>query len=290
MIVICTPTGTIGRQVLAHVLDRDTSVRVIARDPSRLPIPPGGRYEVVQGSLDDRQTVSRAFEGADTVFWLLPPDPRAPDVMERTVSFAQVLSEGLSSRQVRRLVYVAGLGHKEATEADATGRALDELIEKTGVSSRALRMPAFMENMLWQAQALKHQGMFFYPVRGDLKLPSVATRDIAAVAGRLLLDDSWSGQDYQAVLGPEDLSYNDMAEIMTEVFGKPIRYQQVPAEGYKATLIQYGQSESAAQWLVDLLTAIDAGMYSNEKRTPEATTPTTFRQFAEEVLKPVVMS
>jgi uncharacterized protein YbjT (DUF2867 family) len=38
MIVITGPTGAIGRQVLANLLDRQETVRVIARDPSRLPV------------------------------------------------------------------------------------------------------------------------------------------------------------------------------------------------------------------------------------------------------------
>jgi uncharacterized protein YbjT (DUF2867 family) len=74
------------------------------------------------------------------------------------------------------------------------------------------------------------RGMFFTPISGDRKLPTCATRDIAATAARLLLDDSWSGPGHVAVLGPEDLSFNDMAQIMSEVLGRPVLYQQIPAE------------------------------------------------------------
>ena len=47
--------------------------------------------------------------------------------------------------------------------------------------------------------------MFFSPIAGDRKLPTVATRDIAAAAARLLLDPSWSGVGEVPSLGPEDL-------------------------------------------------------------------------------------
>jgi uncharacterized protein YbjT (DUF2867 family) len=60
---------------------------------------------------------------------------------------------------------------------------------------------------------------------GDLKQPTCATRDIAAVVARLLLDHSWSGVASYPVLGPEDLSFNNMAQIMSEVLGKPVRFQ-----------------------------------------------------------------
>ena len=84
-----------------------------------------------------------------------------------------------------------------------------------------------MDILLRQIEPIKNQGMFFSPISGDRKLPTCATRDIAAVAAKLLLDHSWSGQDSIPVLGPEDLSFNDMAQIMSEVLGKPVRFQQI---------------------------------------------------------------
>jgi uncharacterized protein YbjT (DUF2867 family) len=106
---------------------------------------------------------------------------------------------------------------------------MDGLIESTGVSYRALRMPGFMENMLGQVESIKSQGMSFLAISGDRKLPTCATRDIAAAATRLLLDDSCSGQDGVPVLGPEDLSPNDMAQIMSAVLERAVRFQQVSA-------------------------------------------------------------
>jgi uncharacterized protein YbjT (DUF2867 family) len=132
--------------------------------------------------------------------------------------------------------------------------------------------------------------MFFSPISGDRKLPACATRDIAAVAARLLLDPSWSGQGHVAVLGPEDLSFNDMAQIMSEVLGKPVRFQQIPFEAYKSRFIELGMSEAMAQGMTDMAIAKNNGLDNAEPRTPENTTPTSFRQWCEEVLKPSVFS
>ena len=110
---------------------------------------------------------------------------------------------------------------------------MDDLIASTGVAYRALTNPSFMDNIARQAEAIKNQGMFFSPIAGERKLPSVATRDIAAAASRLLLDESWSGVEEVPLLGPEDLSFNDMAEIISEVLGKEVRFQQTTFEAYK---------------------------------------------------------
>ena len=49
-----------------------------------------------------------------------------------------------------------------------------------------------------------------------------------------------------AVLGPEDLSFNDMAQIMSEALGKPVRYQQIPAEALKNRLTGAGSRRDGA--------------------------------------------
>jgi uncharacterized protein YbjT (DUF2867 family) len=67
----------------------------------------------------------------------------------------------------------------------------------------------------------------------DLKLPTVATRDIAATVARLLLDDTWTGHEEVPLLGPEDVSNNDMAAIASDVLGIRVRYQQIPGQALK---------------------------------------------------------
>src|SRR5437660_8102044 len=83
------------------------------------------------------------------------------------------------------------------------------------------------------------QGVFFLAIAGDRNLPAVATRDIAAAAARLLLADSWSGVDEVPLLGPEGLSFNDMAEITSEVLGKEVRYQQIPFRGLQGPVRRF---------------------------------------------------
>ena len=68
MIVVTTPTGNIGRQVLEHVLRNSEPIRVIARDPSRLSSHTRERVEVVEGSHGDIEVVNTAFAGTDSVF------------------------------------------------------------------------------------------------------------------------------------------------------------------------------------------------------------------------------
>jgi uncharacterized protein YbjT (DUF2867 family) len=165
---------------------------------------------------------------------------------------------------------------------------MDDLIASTGVAFRALTMPSFMDNFLRQVEPIKNQGVFFSPMSGDRKAPTCATRDIATVAAKLLLDSSWSGTGSMPVLGPEDLSLNEMAQIISKVLGRTVRFQQIPFEAFKARLIESGASESMANGMVDMMVAKNEGLDNIEPRTAESTTPTSFRQWCEEVLKPAV--
>jgi uncharacterized protein YbjT (DUF2867 family) len=292
MIVITTPSGGIGRQVLGNLLETGQALRVIARDPSTLPSEARNRVEIVEGSHGDPAVVNEAFAGADAVFWLTPPDPRAPSVEAAFAGFTRPGAEALKNQGVERVVGISALGRGTPWAAHAgyvTGSlAVDDLIASTGVAYRALTNPSFMDNIARQADAIENQGMFFSPIAGERKLPSVATRDIAAAASRLLLDESWSGVEEVPLLGPEDVSFNDMAEIISEVLGKEVRFVQTTFEAYKDRFVSFGMSEAMAQGMTDMAAAKNQGLDNAVTRTPENSTPTSFREWAEEVLKPGV--
>ena len=294
MIVVTTPTGAIGRQVLANLIASDEPIRVIVRDPARLPANIGERVEVVEGTHDDPVVLDRAFRGADSVLWVVPPNPLANDVDATYLDFTRPACEALQTHGVERVVGVSALGRGTAMAGHAglvtASLAMDDLIASTGVDYRALTMPSFMENVLRQAEPIKSKGLFFSPLSADRKHPICATRDIARVGANLLLDCSWSGQGSVAVLGPENLSPNDMAATMSHVLGRPIGFQQIPFEEFKAGLTRNGISEAFAQGMVDMMIAKDNGLDDAEPRTPATTAPTSFRQWCEEVLKPIILS
>ena len=75
MIVITTPTGDIGHKVLKQVVQGKESIRVVARDPMRIPHEIRQRVEVIQGSHGDMAAIESALAGADALFWLIPPEP-----------------------------------------------------------------------------------------------------------------------------------------------------------------------------------------------------------------------
>ncbi|HEY2061404.1 MAG TPA: NAD(P)H-binding protein [Amycolatopsis sp.] len=294
MIVITTPTGNIGSRVLAHVLEGDQPVRVVAREPEKLPARVRDQVEVIHGSHGDADIVTRALKGADALFWLCPPHRQASNAVTAFAGFTRPAAEVLRSQGVQRVVTISSLG-RHTPYADRAGLgtgvlAMDDLIASTGVALRALALPGFMDNMLRQKESIKEQGIFSGAFSSDRRRPTVAVQDIAAVAARLLLDSAWTGQEEVPLIGPEDLSNEDMAAIAAEVLGRPVRYRRVPTPAYLEQLVGLGISEGMAQSMVDLITANENGLYEGVTRTPQHAidTPTTFRQWCEDTLAPAI--
>jgi uncharacterized protein YbjT (DUF2867 family) len=277
--------------VLAHVLQGSESVRVIARDASRIPQEICERVEVVQGSHGDAATIEKALTGADALFWLVPPDTTLNSVDEAYVGFTKPAAAAIRKTGMKRIVAASALGRgwkKDAGLVTSSIKAGD-LLASTSVALRVLVMPSFMDNLLGQAKTIKEKGIFFSPMTKDLKAPTVATSDVAAVAAMFLLDTSWTGQADVPVLGPEGISPNQMAEVLTEVLGKPVRFQQTTIEAFKDKMSGFGMSEAFAQGYADMMRAKNEGIDNAVTRTVAAETPTTFRKWCQTVLKPAIV-
>ncbi|WP_354637563.1 SDR family oxidoreductase [Kitasatospora camelliae] len=113
MIVITAPTGNIGRHLLARLLESapvaGEELRVIVRDPARLPDAARGRVEVVTGSHADAEVLDRAFDGADAVFWLVPPDASLTPY-DTWSGFTLPAVKALADHGVGHVVGVSALG------------------------------------------------------------------------------------------------------------------------------------------------------------------------------------
>ncbi|MGW8702161.1 NAD(P)H-binding protein [Streptomyces eurythermus] len=295
MILVTTPTGQIGGQVLAALLDAGDAagpVRVVVRDPARLSARVRDRVEAVTGSHADPDVMAKACAGADRVFWLVPPSLTADSVAGHFRAFTRPLVDAIATQGVERVVAVSTLGRGVAEHAGQISASLaaDDEIRATGVHHRALCPPYLMENLLAQAAALRAGGELAMAVPGDRVLRTCATRDIAATAARLLLDGTWTGQADVPLVGPDELTPEGMARVVSEVLDRPVRFRRIDAEEQKAALLGYGATEDAAQGLADMMRALeDQDFYGAGVPATPGTAPTGLRRWCEEVLKPAVL-
>ena len=290
MIVVTTPTGDIGSRVLAHVLDAGRDARVVVRDPAKLARGVRERADVVAGSHGDAHVIARALEGATCVFWLPPGPPTAEGPEEAYVRFSQAFCDALPASSVTHVVGVSALGRgwDEPAGHVTASLAMDDMIGATGVAYRALTCASLMDNIARQADAIRDMGALFQPTPGDLRLPHVAKADVAAVAGRLLLDAGWDSVAEVPLHGPADLTFREMAATLSEVTGRPVRFREMPMGDFAAMMTSMGTSDGMAQGYVEMLTAKNEGMDTMHRPIDRSDTPTSFRTWCEAELQPIL--
>ncbi|MDE3156217.1 MAG: NAD(P)H-binding protein [Acidobacteriota bacterium] len=289
--VVTTPTGQIGRRVLAGLLERGEAVRVIARDPLRLDAGVRDRVQIVQGSHNNPAVLDEALRGADGLFWLVPPDATATTTEAHYLRFARPAAAAIRRQRVARVVGVSSAGHGWPARAGilSAAFAMDAEIERSGAAYRALSMPFFMENLLRQREAIRDQGIFMLANTGERPLATVAIRDIAATAVALLADPSWGGQQHLPVFGPDRLSPFQMAEVISEEVGRPVAFRQVSVEDVASALAQRGASEGTVRDLAEATVAANAGIYDAD-RAAATPAPTDFRTWCRAVLRPALLA
>lgn len=290
MIVITAPTGQIGSKLVPALLRHGEPVRLIVRDPGKLPAEVRRRAEVVVGSHRDRDVLDHALDGADALFWLMPAAPTASSPYEAYVSASIPGADAVVRHAVPRVVVISALGRGSQIYAGhiSASHAMEDLFRSTGAHVRALELPSFMDNILRQVASIRN-GVVSGTIPADFTMPWIATKDIAALAAGYLLDHTWTGQDPVEVLGGEDLSYRDIAGILSDVLGSPVRYEAGERAAVEQFLVGRGFSEAMARSVVDMDRAGERGINNAIPRTAENTTPTAFRAFAEEAIAPVLV-
>jgi uncharacterized protein YbjT (DUF2867 family) len=151
-----------------------------------------------------------------------------------------------------------------------------------------LRAGYFMENTLAQIGIIQKMGMAVGPLRPDLKLPMVATRDIGEAAADVLLSLDFRQKQTRELLGQRDISMNEVAQSIGSAIGKPgLRYIQAPDEQVRPALVQLGMSSNVAGLILEMSAALNLGhMRALEQRSAKNTTPTSYETFVREEFLP----
>jgi uncharacterized protein YbjT (DUF2867 family) len=289
-IAVNTPNGHIGRPLTRRLLEAGADVTLISRQPAKVADFAARGARVIEGSLDDPRALAAALEGADALFWLSPPAYR-PDAnawLERT---AEAAAAEVKKKGVGRVVVLSSVGAHTGPGTGPVGAllAVENALRAAAPDVVVLRPGYFMENLLRDAATIAKEGAFYSPTPTDKPVPQVATADIAARAAAFLLDPSWTGQRIVGVHGPVDLSYRQVAALLSEELGRPIRHVEISVEQMRQHMLSAGLPDFVAATYAEFFEAIRAGrMDSAEPRTHETTTPTTLREFARAVLGPAV--
>jgi uncharacterized protein YbjT (DUF2867 family) len=287
VILVTTPTGRIGRQLVRRLLERDTAIRVIVRDPARLDPDVRTRLDVVVGTHDDPAVLDAAMQGVSSLFWLVPPNAKAANTKTHYLRFARVAAHAIRQHAVPRVVAVSSAGHSWPKPAGVLSAAfaMDDELARTGAAYRALSAPFFMDNLLGQANSIREHGVIAFANAANRPLATVATRDIADTAAALLADPRWSGQENVPVFGPDRLTPNGMTKVIADELGRAVSFRQLTFEQMASALRARGATAGVVEDMLETTLAVDAGIYDADQNTASPG-PTDFRSWCREVLRP----
>ena len=291
MYVITGATGNTGNVVARRLLAKSQKVRAIGRSADRLqPLAARGAEPFVC-DLSDAGALIKAFSGAHAVYAMIPPNVTSPDPLAYQDRITDATGTALEKTGVKHAVSLGSIG---ADKPDKTGPVVglhqfeQRLNRIAGLNVLHLRAAYFMENTLAQIGIIKMMGFAAGPLRPDLKLPMIATRDIGAAAAEALLRLDFSGRETRELLGQRDISMAEAAAIIGKAIGKPdLKYRQVPEDQVRAALTQVGMSPNMANLILEMSTALNSGyMRALEKRSAQNTTPTSYETFVAEEFVP----
>lgn len=289
MYVITGATGNTGRRIAQQLLSKGKQVRVVGRDIERLRQLKGA--EPFPADLFDADGLTRAFTGAEAVYAMMPPLLASRDYQTEQEQISISLATALRNA---RVPYVVSLSSVGADKPSGTGpvaglHQLECLLDAIpGLNTLHLRAAYFMENTLAQIGNIRAAGAAGGSLRGDLKIPMIATRDISAAAADELLRLSFSGHNTRELLGAGDYSMNQVTSIIGDAIGKSgLKYVQVSDGQLHPAMVQMGMAPSTADLLLEMSAAINSGHLVNlEPRSTRNTTPTTCEMFVAQEFVP----
>ncbi|NBE95833.1 NAD-dependent epimerase/dehydratase family protein [Nonomuraea sp. KC401] len=275
-VLITGATGSVSSALLDALDGSALTLRALVRDRARAGALERRGIEVVTGDLGDPGTLPRAFKEVDDLWLLTAMDPRAPENSMNALWAAR-------RAEVRRVVRLSAIGaaHDAPTRNGRLHALSDHELQSSGLCWTILRPHAFMQNLLWQAERIAHDGVFSLNM-GQGRLGMIDLRDVADVAAHILRaePERHHGRIYTPS-GPQTLTYGEAAEQLGQVLGRTIRYVAAGAEDARAAMVGSGISPWLAGMLVEYGQALGAGFGDYTTTDVEDVTGRPPRRFAD---------
>lgn len=243
LIAITGVTGAIGGGVARKLAATGHPLRLIARQPERVPDLPG--CEVRTGEYGDQEAMRTALDGASTM--LLVSGREAPDRLRHH----QTAINAAMAAGVERMVYTSFLGAAAGATFTLARQHwhTEQHIRASGMGSTFLRNSIYMDMLPHIAGP---EGTIRAPA-ADGRVAFVARDDIVDVAAIALLDPSHEGRTYK-LTGPAALNLHEVADLLSRFTGRDINYHaETEKEAYESRAIYSAPAYEVEGWVTSYL-------------------------------------
>ncbi|MBP1179325.1 SDR family oxidoreductase [Methylobacterium sp. PvR107] len=244
MIVVTGATGELGRRIVERLLKRMPAAGIVAttRDPGKADTLARAGVEVRRGDFSEPDTLQAAFSGARQ---LLIVSSSAERVGQDAVAQHRAAIEAARTAGAQRIVYTS---HMAASLTSCfrpmhTHARTEAILREAGTAWTALRNGFYAETVptLMVGDALS-TGVLAAPADG--KVAWTTRDDLAAAAAAILVDEGRFDGPTPPLTGSEALDLADVASLLSNIHGRPIRREVITDEALMARM-QVGRAPAA---------------------------------------------
>lgn len=243
MILITGASGNVGGTVLQKVLESGNPVAAMYRSQNEVRDVPAGA-QLVTADFADKDSLRRAFQGIDSMFLVCSPIPQLVEFESNAIAVAKAIG-------IRHVVINSSAGAGRWDKSFPKWHAqVEQVLETSGLGYSIIRPNSFMQNIpAFFAGTIQSQDAFYSSV-GNSRLSLVDVQDIADVAAVLLTGEP-ANKVYE-LNGPEALTYYNVAERISRIAGRNIRYVDIPMSEQRKAMLGSGMPEWQADALLGL--------------------------------------
>lgn len=258
MIVVTGATGQLGSAIVEQLLARvpAAQIGVSVRDPAKARSLAERGIRVRHGDYDDAASLVAAFEGATQV--LLVSAAATGEVALRQHRSA---IEAARAAGAGRIVYTSHIGANPTSPFPPMPdhAATEAMLQELGVPFTALRNGFYTATARMLLDHALQSGQLALPQDGPVSWTAHA--DLAEAAAIVLTDGGFEGPT-PALTGAAAFDLAALAEIASELTGRPITRTVISDQDYRSDLLSHGAPDVVADMLVGLFAASRQGEFA----------------------------
>lgn len=278
-------TGHIGHVLAEELLKKGHKVRALGRDGHKLQELKAKGAEVLSGDFTDSHLLAQAFKGCQAVFSFIPPGFDTDDFEVFRDKTGKAIAQAVVKAKITHVLNLSSVG----ANLHSGTRPIKELHDHEerlnlipNLNVLHFRANYFMENLLQFLPSIKSSALFASPLKADLHIPMVATKDIGLKMAEFLQDLKFTGSSIFDFAGPKEVTMEVAAKVIGQAIGKPhLKYVHLSYEQAEKELIAAGIKHQIAKMMVEMNRGFNDGkIRPTQSLTAGHKGKTTLEEFA----------
>ena len=282
-IAIAAAAGNVGSRIARQLQHNpDIELILLGNNLSSLKNLKIDNAKLISTDISDILQVEKATKDVNALFWMVPPVLNTLSLKNWYERVTKAGINAVKNNSIERVVLLSclGAGSKENLGTVTYSGYMEQDFDKLNTNILALRPGYFMENLLLQQSSILNKGYFSFTYSGSHRIPFISTDDIGDAASHYLSYNEWSGKWKLNLMGPENITPFEIANRISKVLNKNIKYTQISISEVDEDLKNSGINSVVIDELKELFIALGdpQGVY-NTPRTYEAQTNTSLEEF-----------